>query len=113
MSLLNGLNKSDAQIRYERILEKAPKVFQGEKNRCLSAFNDLWGSENNPLPIEEVQAVLNLFGSDAYQLFQIHQVWQQFIKTVDPTYEPLVPPYEYTINPDGTVTLSEESSSGE
>ena len=116
MSLFDKLNKSAAQIRYENIKDKSRKLFSGEKNRCESAFFDLWGAEDNPISMAEAQATLDLFGSDAIQLFQIHGTWQNFIKLVSPDYVPLSPPYNYTFNPDGTVTLSdpnedEESSS--
>jgi len=99
------ITKSLAQLRYEKIVESSKNTFQGEKNRCKSAFNNLWGSEESPVGIEEVQSVLDMFGEYALQLFLIHRAWQNFIKSVDPSYEELVPPYEYIINPDGTVTL--------
>jgi len=111
MSILDGLTKSIEQIRYEAILEKTPKIVQGEVGRCLSVFNDLWGSVGSPLPIEEVQAILDLFDKDAVQLFDIHSKWQTFIKSIDVDYETLIPPYAVTINEDGTVTLAEYEES--
>lgn len=118
MSLFDKPNKSAAQIRFENIKEKSVKMFTGEKNRCKSAFYDLWGSAEDPISIEEAQETLDLFGSDAIQLFQIHGTWQNFINVVQADYVPLSAPYAYTFNADGTVTLSElpeneESSSSE
>jgi len=102
------ITKSNVDVRYDKIVEKSANNFKGEKARCLSAFNDLWGSEENPIAMEEAQAVLDKFGSETVQLFLTHSQWQTFIKSVDESYELLVPPYDYAINEDGTVTLSEK-----
>ena len=116
MSIFDDTGKTPAQTRYETIKEKSRNLYQGEKNRCLASFIDLWGTTDNPVSMEEAQATLDLFEHDAYQLFVIHRAWQDFIKKVDVDYEYLTPPYEVTFNADGTVTLSEkdeESSSSE
>jgi len=105
MSIFDPTDKTTAQIRFETIKERSGKLHQGEKNRCLAAFNDLWGSKETPISAEEAQAILDLFGNDAIQLFLIHKAWQDFIKAVDPSYEYLVPPYEMVYNEDGTVTV--------
>ena len=110
MSIFTGVNKTPAQKRYEVILEKASKLFKGEKNRCKSSFGDLWGDPSNPTSMEEAQATLDLFGSDATQLFIVHKAWQTFIATFDPSYEIIEPPYDIAFNQDGTVTLSEIGS---
>jgi len=103
------IEKSDVEKRYDNIISKSGNVFKGEKNRCICAFNDLWGYngiEGEPITIEEAQEVLDKFGTDASQLFQIHALWQQFIKSVDSSWVDLVPPYDFLINEDGTVVLS-------
>lgn len=102
MSLFDGVSKSVAQERYESIKEKAPNVKMGEINRCKSMFDELW----NGLTMEEAQAVLDLFGADAYQLFAYHSAWQTFLQTVDPNYEWLTPPFKVDVV-DGRVVLSE------
>lgn len=102
MSLFDGVTKSLAQQRYESIKEKAQKVLEGEKARCLAMFGELW----NGLTMEEAQAVLDLFGAEAFQLFQYHSAWQTFLKTVDPDYVWLVPPYKVDVV-EGRVVLSE------
>ena len=97
-------NKTVAQTRYDKIIETSNNLYRGEIGRCKQSFDDLWSG----LTMQEAQEVLDLFGVEAAKLFTIHKAWQDFIKTVDPTYEYLVPPYEVTFNEDGTVTLSEK-----
>jgi hypothetical protein len=103
MSIFDGVSKSKAQQRYESIKEKSPNVLNGEKNRCRAMFDELWSG----LTMAEAQEVLDLFGAEAMSLFSVHSAWQQFIKTVDPTYEPLVPPYDVSVV-EGRVILSEK-----
>jgi hypothetical protein len=104
MSIFSGTNKTAAQITYEAILEQAQKLRQGEIARCKASFDLLWSGKT----IEQCQAVLDLFGTSAMDLFIYHSAWQTFLATVDPTYLPLEPPFNFTINEDGTVTLSEK-----
>lgn len=111
MSILDGLQKTEEEKVYEKILNNTPNIVEGEKNRCLSMFTDLWGNVETPRPLSSCQIILDKFGDEAYQLFDIHHKWQTFITSVDLTYEPLIPPYSYYINEDGTVTLSESPSS--
>ena len=108
MSLFDGVEKSIAQKRYESIKEKAPNIKNGEINRCKAMFNELWEG----LTLEQSQAVLDLFGAEAYQLFQYHSAWQTFLKTVDETYEWLTPPYDVAVV-DGRVVLSEKETPSE
>ena len=65
-------------------------------------FNNIW---NNPSFTP--QEIFDEFGTDAVQLFQVSSATQEFIKMCDPDYEILVPPVEFTINEDGTVTVTE------
>lgn len=94
--------KSKPQQRYESIKQNAPRLLAGEKAKCASMFNELW----NGLTMEEAQAVLDLFGADAYQLFAYHSAWQTFLKTVDPDYVWLTPPFKVDMV-EGRVVLSE------
>lgn len=102
MSLFDGVEKSVSQQRYESIKEKAPNVKQGEINRCKAMFDELWQG----LTMEEAQAVLDLFGAEAYQLFAYHSAWQTFLQTVDPNYVWLTPPFKVDVV-EGRVVLSE------
>jgi len=101
MSLFDGVEKSVVQTRYESIKEKAPRILEGEKGRCKAIFDELWQG----LTMEEAQAVLDLFGAEAFTLFQYHSAWQTFLQTVDPTYQWITPPFDITVV-EGRVVLS-------
>ena len=101
MSLFDEIEKSVAQHRYESIKEKALKILEGEKARCLAMFNELWSG----LTMEEAQEVLDLFGAEAFTLFQYHSAWQTFLQTVDPNYEWLNPPFDVSVV-EGRVVLT-------
>ena len=101
MSLFDGVSKSVSQARYESIKEKALNIKHGEVNRCKAMFDELW----NGLTMEEAQAVLDLFGAEAFQLFQYHSAWQTFLQTVDPNYEWLNPPFDVSVV-EGRVVLT-------
>jgi hypothetical protein len=109
MSIFDGVEKSAAQKRYEMIKEKAPLLKSGEENRCKSAFYDMWGAENNPISREVAAELLALFGTDAVSLFTHHAAWQNFVATVNPSWERLTPPYELDFHEDGSVTLKPEA----
>ena len=101
MSLFDEIEKSVAQHRYESIKEKALKILEGDKARCLAMFNELWSG----LTMEEAQEVLDLFGAEAFTLFQYHSAWQTFLQTVDPNYEWLTPPFKIDVV-EGRVVLT-------
>lgn len=103
MGIFDGVQKSKAQQRYESIKEKSPVVLAGEKARCKAMFDELWSG----LSMAEAQEVLDLFGAEAYSLFQYHSAWQTYLKAVDPSYEWLTPPYDIAVV-DDRVVLSEK-----
>ncbi len=55
------------------------------------------------------QDILDAYGTEAVQLFIKSQMTQEFIKSMKPDYVPLVPPKPFVINPDWTVTITEEN----
>lgn len=71
------------------------------KMGVTSAFELVWTAP-------EPQAVLDQFGTSASQLFQASNAAQQLIKALDPTWVELVPPYEFTVNEDGTITIGDK-----
>ena len=75
MGIFDGIEKTEVQRRYESIKEKSPKVLEGEKARCKAMFDELWEG----LTMAEAQAVLDLFGAEAFSLFPYHWVWQFFL----------------------------------
>ena len=71
------------------------------------AFDLLWGSEGNYRSPQEVQGIIDVWGTNATGIFQASYLTQQFIASIDDEYVPLVPPYELTYNPDGSITVNE------
>jgi len=81
------------------------------KHNCIGSFAQMWKKRDQRGQLvnktkEEAQAVLNDFGVDAAKAFQAHAKLQEIIALVDPSWVPLIPPYAYVVNNDGSVTLS-------
>ena len=72
------------------------------QTRLKNNFDAFWNPEGMT-----VQEVANSFGNETYKLFVWLQVLQTALKTIDPDYEMLIPPQEFTLNEDGTVTIKE------
>ena len=111
MGIFAKPEKTEAQTRYEALVDYSIKVKQGTEARILSLFNQMW-----TLPAERPenitdedwakqqadcmaadQAVLDLYGSDATQLFIWHSKAQELL-AMDPEYIVLTPPYNYQPN---------------
>lgn len=103
MSIFTPVLKTKIEVKKEAIIESSSKIIAGEKNRVKAVFDLMW----NDLSRSEAQELMDSFGNEAYKIFQFHAAWQQLIKGVDDSYDPLYPPYEYTISEDGTVTISQ------
>lgn len=66
------------------------------------AFNLIWHN-----PKASPQEMINAFGNEAVQLFILSRTNEEQIKAINPDWEYLVPPYEVTLNEDGTVTIGD------
>lgn len=102
--------QDDAAAKWKELKRQAVATLGSEKMRVRQQFDNFWGPERNRKPMAEVQAVLDAGGTDACQVFIAHGANQDFIKAIDPSYVALVPPYNYTIHEDCTVTLSEKGN---
>ena len=63
----------------------------------------IWNNGNGVSP----QEVLDEMGTDAAELFTFSTSIQGMLYEADNTYISITPPYEYTINEDGTVTVGD------
>ena len=72
------------------------------KSISLSSFNLVW---NNPNATP--QQIFDGFGTNAYKLFDIAGKTFSFIASIDSTFLPPTPPKAFTINQDGTVTVTD------
>lgn len=66
------------------------------------AFNFVW---NNPS--FTAKQIVDGFGTDAAALFQSSSTVQNLLASINPSYQALQPPLAFTVNADGTVTVSE------
>lgn len=120
MSIFQPKKLSQAETIYENILAKAPNQKLGEENRCLSAFQDLWGQGElvdipnteyrtvaNPISASVAQEVLALLGTEAGKIFASHSSWQNSIMIINSEWKKLVPPYPISFNKDGSAQINE------
>jgi hypothetical protein len=80
------------------IVNCAKRGLQMTKNLHEKSFNLIWQNE-------DPQAILDLFGTNAAELFYASSETEALIKKRDSAYEAPTVPYEYTVNEDGTVTV--------
>jgi 3-methyladenine DNA glycosylase Tag len=88
------------------IITKNSRLYRKMKREHRDLFNKIWKSEE-----VSPQEILDSFGTDAVSLFVYSSAIQTLLSQVDNTYTPMVPPSEYIINPDGTVTVVEDNIS--
>lgn len=103
MSLLDSREQTAAQIRANEIIKQITLLQEKVTYDYESIFNLLWGFDNP-------QAVLDVLGTDAVSLFEVGALCKKFIDdfhTINnlPLSNYTNPPYQYTLNNDGTVTL--------
>jgi hypothetical protein len=108
MSIIEIVNESETQqdvavVVKKRIVDMSTAMFRRMKQEHARIFNMLW---NNPKATP--QEILDQYGVDAAALFSFSSEIQTMAKAIDPGYVPLVSPYEYTINPDGTITVGDK-----
>ena len=103
---------TQAQLIGNQVMNESRLLLTNKKNGLTRIFNlSYYGkpvitSTDQPLPLEQVQAVFDVFGTNGVLLFQGAGLEIQGITFADPSYVSPVPPYPYVINADGTVTFS-------
>jgi len=108
MSIITIANENETQQDIaagvkDRIVANSTGMFRRMKQEHARIFNLLW---NNPKATP--QEILDQYGTDAAELFSFSLQIQTMAKAIDPGYVPLVSPYEYTINRDGTITVGDK-----
>lgn len=83
-----------------KIVNYSDNISKGTDNRHKSLWNMIWHNS-----IATPQEIFDLFGQNAVKLFQLSSALQHLLTEVLNGYEMMSPPYEYTINEDGTVTV--------
>ena len=102
MSIIKS-TKTQAQIvtqQKELIVKKSKLLYNKIKARHEEIFNLLW--ENSKVTPQEI---LDKYGTEAKDLFIFSEKIQTLLKQVDPSYEELETPNEYTVLEDGSVEV--------
>jgi hypothetical protein len=100
------------QITQKQRADASTNILLGTmKRECRLQFENAWKKRDgnkliNKSP-EEAQDFFDEFGVKAVLAFELHAKLQDLIYMTDNSWVPLVPPYEYTKNEDGTVTIIE------
>lgn len=85
--------------KLNRILIVNSNCLSAMRASCRNVFDLCW--------TENPQEVCDQLGTDAVKAFEAHGKLQELIYLMDPTWQPLLPPYEYVKNEDGTITIGE------
>lgn len=103
MDIFNITTETNLPLQEARNLaEKNRIALDMLKSNFKNSFNSLW---NNPNATP--QEILDMFDTNAYKLFATSRDTIMFIKSIDPEWEAPISPKEFTVNPDGSVTISE------
>ena len=95
------INKTQAEKQADQVTDVIKVMHAQLKEFHEQGMRQLWEGEADP------QDVLDAFGTSAAEVFWLSRELVQFINTIDPGYDPKVPPVEFTIESDGRVTITE------
>ena len=118
MSLIDNSSNDYAEPTHEekcaasktRIKRMCSNIYQQMEGQHKNVWEMIWNNRRGLSP----QDVLDEFGSDAKDLFIFSSSIQAMLYQANPTnYVPLETPLEYTINPNGTVTIATDNPSAE
>ncbi len=104
MPIITLPNQSTAQLQAAVAAQLRSSTSQSLlqlKNQFVTNFNLVWAH-----PTLSPQEVFDSVGTDAAQLFLIAGTIQAAVNTLVPGLLPQTPPKAYTINADGTVTVT-------
>jgi hypothetical protein len=79
-------------------------LYQAIKNIHELIFNLVWKNKNKFTP----EQIMEKIGTDAVAMFEVSSAIQSLLLQVNPSYVPLLPTKNVTMNEDGTVTLSDK-----
>ena len=109
MGILNEIQLEREQrllLEVNDIIKNNRALLDRMKIMHTASFNRIWNNREFT-----AQEIFDKFGNEAVSLFIYSSQIQNLLRAIDPSYIPLPPPYPYTINEDGTVTVDYEQSS--
>ena len=95
------INKTQAEKQADQILTLIKILHEEITVIHEQGMKELWEGEASP------KDVLDLLGTNAGEVFWLSSELVKFIKIIDPEYVPMSPPVAYTIETDGTVSITE------
>jgi hypothetical protein len=97
--------KTAEEIAFDRLTEinnHSKESVEVAKQNYYTAYFRFWRPEGTT-----TQAICDAAGNQAYKIFETAGVWIGCIQALDPSWTPPPAPNEFTINPDGTVTIGD------
>lgn len=98
-----SIKKTQEEIVKDNILSWYKQIndtIQYDIDKYNESFEMFW-SEENVTPQERC----DMLGNQAYKVFEDSMDRIVHLMKYQPTWNPPIPPYKYTINEDGTVTI--------
>jgi hypothetical protein len=102
MAIVNGTPTVTIDTAVAGVRGITTRLYHTIKRDHTQAFNAIW---NNPQ--FTAKQIVDGFGVDGLALFQLSGALQTILANADSSYVRLVPPNDFTINADGTVTVIE------
>ena len=97
------VSKEIKALSIRRLIASGADYVKDLERRHTAIFNIIWFNEDfTP------QEIMDMYGTSAYLLFQDSLATQEFLQKVILNYKFLIPPYKYTINKDGSVTIGDK-----
>jgi len=100
------LDKKSTTVE-QSIRNLSGKMYNRLKAEHSTIFRMIWNNSEG----FSAQEILDDFGTDAAELFNLSSQMQIMLAQIDSSYVPLLPPNEFTIQEDGTVIISYDNPS--
>lgn len=104
MGIFDIQTKTESELAKEQVLafkRQGVDSLNNLKYNMTILFNMTWFPKDGV----SVQKIWDEIGNDAADAINKSRATQLFIKSLDPSYEFLIPPYEYVVNQNGTLTV--------
>jgi hypothetical protein len=102
MAIVNSIPTVTIDSTVAGVKSITTRIYNTIKRDHTQAFNQIWNNPNFT-----AKQIVDAFGTDGLALFQLSSALQSILANADPNYVRLVPPLDFTINADGTVTIHE------
>lgn len=106
MAIISPIDKNALKSQLQQNTKSQINIMlKNLNNAWTQIFNSIWSNQ-----ILSPQEAIDSFGADAASLFQLSAQAQAFLNSVQPGVNVLTPPFQFTVNQDGTVTVGDPIS---